>query len=435
MTPTYQWWKLSQAISALQGRLQNSTFWSTGELVLYLQDALRLWNSVTEVWKENFILDPGTDIWINLAIIAGSPRLRTVTDADLYARMQYMLLEPPSGAGTWTGTNQFDLASMQYALDKRRNEVIQAAFCNQGVAKYNITPNTRQATLPDTILEPVRARFIPASFPVNYGPPVWLSREDSESFQYWEPNSPQISRTPSAWDIIGQSPLTVSLDYMPNVPGQIEILSLNSGPTFAPPAATLLGIPDDFAWVPMFGALGDLLDSEQLRTDRARADYCKARYQQGLQIIRQSNWIITAATQEQQTDIMSLAKADWYNPGWDSPGADNAGWNDVIVAGTDFLAAPGASSTNLNLVANAPFLDPSGTWVQVSRDTADVILSYAQHLACFKGGTEDFAATMPMLKAFFQAATETNSRLANLGLFADVLQEQGKQQQIDVPRQ
>lgn len=435
MSATYSWWSISQAVSALQGRLQNSTFWSVPELKLHLQDSLRLWNALTEVWKANFILDPGTFPWINLATVPGSPRLRTVTDADLFTRMQYMLIEPPTGAGTWTGTNQFDLASMQYALDKRRNEVIQSALCNQGIGLYDIEPNTRQVILPDTVLEPVRARFIPSTNPVDYGPPVWLSREDAESFQYWEPNSQQITRTPSAWDIIAQSPLTVALDYAPNVPGQIEILSLNSGPTFAPPAATLLGVPDDFAWLPMFGALGDLLDSEQLRTDRARADYCKMRFQQGLQIIRQSNWIIQAATEQQQTDIMSLAKADWYNPGWDSPGADNAGWNDVIVAGTDLLAAPGATSTNLTLVGNAPFLDPSGTYVQVSHDTADVILGMAQHLACFKGGTDDFAATMPMLKAFFQAATETNSRLAKLGLYADVLAEQGKQQTIDVPRQ
>jgi hypothetical protein len=427
---TFSWWTLTQAISALQGRLQNSVFWSTAELQLYLFDSLRLWNALTEFWKENYILDPGGDTWNNLGTIAGSPRLRTVTDADLYTRMQYMLLEPPSGAGTWTGTNQFDLASMQYALDKRRNEVIQAAFCNQGVALYPLSPNTRTSFLPDTVLEPVRARFIPAT---GFGPPVWLSREDAESFQYWEPFSPQLNGTPKAWDIISQSPLKISLDVGPNVPGQVEILSLNSGPAFAPPDATLLGLPDDWAWLPMFGALGDLLDSEQLRTDRARAQYCKQRYSDGMKIIRQANWMVNSASEQQQSDILSLAKADWYNPGWDSPGATDGNWNDIVVAGTDFMAAPGSTSVNLTLIGNAPFLDSTDTYVQCSRDVADVILDYAQHLACLKQA--NWQESMPLVKGLFAAAGETNKRLAKLGLFAETLQEQGRLETIDVPRQ
>jgi hypothetical protein len=430
-TAQYSWWTIGQAISALQGRLQNTAFWSTAELQLYLFDSLRLWNALTEVWKQNYILAPSST-WNNLGTIAGSPRLRTVTDADLYTRMQYMLLEPPTGAGTWTGTNQFDLASMQYALDKRRNEVIQAAFCNQGVALYNITPNTRNVVLPDTVLEPVRAKFIPAA---GFGPPVWLSREDSESFQYWEPNSPQTTGTPGAWDIISQTPLTVALDNAPNVPGQVEILSLNSGPAFAPPASTLLGLPDDWAWLPMFGALGDLLDSEPLRTDRARAQYCRQRFADGMKIIRGANWIIEAANQQLETDIMSLAKADWYIPGWDSPGFNAGGWNYAIVAGTDFMACPGASSVALTLVGNAPFLDTTGTYVQVARDVADVVLDYAQHLANFKRGGAEVNATLPMLKGFFEVAGETNKRIAKLGLFAETLQEQGQEETIDVPRQ
>lgn len=427
---TYQWWTISQAIAALQGRLQNSTFWSTAELSLNLQDALRLWNALTEIWKENYILDPGGSTWNNLGTISGSPRFRTVTDADLYTRMQYMLLEPPSGGGTWTGTNQFDLASMQNSLDKRRNEVIQASLCNQGVALYPLTANTRSAILPDTVLEPVRARWIPLT---GFGPPVWLSREDAESFQYWEPNSPQITGIPRAWDIISQSPLTVAVDIAPNVPGKIEILSLNSGPAFAPPATSLLGLPDDWAWLPMFGALGDLLDSEQLRTDRARAQYCQQRFTDGMKIIRQANWMVNSASEQQQSDILSLAKADWYNPGWDSPGAGDGSWNDIVVAGTDFLAAPGSTSVNLTLIANAPFLDSTGVYVQVARDVADVVLDYAQHASCLKQA--NWEESLPLVKGFFAAAMETNKRLSKLGLFAETLQEQGRLETIDVPRQ
>lgn len=406
-------------------------FWTTAELTLILQDSLRFWNSLTEHWKVSYALNSPSSLWANLGTQAGSPRLRTLTDADLYTRMQYALLEPPSGAGTWTGTNQFDLASMQGSLSKRRNEVIQAATCNLSLtASIALTPGTRTAILADTVLEPIRCRFIPAA---GWGDPVWLSREDLQSFDWWEPNYEQTVGTPNAWDVISQTPLTIGLDNAVPVPGTLEILTLSSGAEFAPPAATLLGIPDDWAWVPMYGALADLLISEAQRTDNQRAAYCRMRYEQGLKLIRQANWLVDANTAQGPTDVLSLAKADWYSPGWDA--APSTSWPQVVVGGMDFLALPGAPSVNLTLVGNQPVPAAGGDYLQISRDVADVILDYAQHMACFKMGGQEFADTMPLLKGFFAAAQETNKRLMRLGLNFEEMAQVGRQEQLDVPRQ
>src|SRR5271168_3774209 len=99
--PQYSWITQAQAINALQGRLANSTFWTQAELSFYLNEALRLWSSLTEQWNQDFIFTASTNGWNNTGTLAGSPRLRTVTDAYLYTQMQYMLLEPPTGAATW----------------------------------------------------------------------------------------------------------------------------------------------------------------------------------------------------------------------------------------------------------------------------------------------------------------------------------------------
>lgn len=432
MAATYSWLTLTQALAALQGRLQNSTYWSIAELTLYLQDALRFWNALTETWRLDYVLTPQTtpNVWNNLGTLAGNPRLRTVTDADLYTRMQYMLLEPPTGAGVWTGSSQFDLASMQYTLDKCRNEVIQAAACNMAVLALPSTPNTQYVAFPDTTLEPVRTRFIPAT---GYGNPIWLSREDSASFQFWEPNHNQTTAVPGAWDVLSRPILSLAVDTPPNVPGSYESIVIQSGTAFAPPAATLLGVPDDWSFLPMFGALAVLLGSEPTRSDPKRAAYCRQRYEQGLTIIRQANWLVNAAGEGGSTDILSMAMADQYEPGWDSPGT--TGWSEIIVAGMDFLAAPYDTSVNLSLVGNMPFPASGAGYLQIPRDVADVVLDYAQHLALFKQGGNYFDATMPLYQGFVKAAQETNGRLAQLGLYSGDLREKGREQELDVARQ
>src|SRR5271154_3798726 len=112
--PAYQWLTWLQAQQALAARLADpsNVFWTIPENKLYLTEALRTWNALTEIWNIDFAFtaNPST-AWFNISILPGSPRLRTVTDTDLYNLMEYHLLEPASG-GTWTGTTQFSIADL-----------------------------------------------------------------------------------------------------------------------------------------------------------------------------------------------------------------------------------------------------------------------------------------------------------------------------------
>jgi hypothetical protein len=487
--PTYSWLTKTAAVSALQGRLNSTTFWSAAECWVYLSEALRIWSSLTECWKTDFVTSNSNGAWINTGTLAGSPRLRTQTDQTLYAQMLYMLLEPQlTGGVTWTGTNQFNLANLQFCLQKRTQEVIQATACNLAqLPLLNATPGTRRNVLPDSVLEQRRTRFLavmavttgsassgalmvavasalgiangqvltgtgiqPGTFvtgisgnsvqislpttsalisaALQFAQPVTLTREDTQAFQFFEPGYLQDFGMPQSWSVASEPPLAFDTDLAPDTAGAFDILALNAAATFAPPAATLLGIPDHWSWLPMYGALADVLGIESEATDRQRAAYCLERYTQGLEIMKQSNWLAQAAINGVAVDPDALAEIDQYAPEWQ---ASNQNLPAVVQAGIDLLApTPGlGQSVSLTLVGNAPLLDTGGTLVQVARDDFEAVLNYSQHLASFKQGGEEFAATLPLLKDFFRAAGERNKRWMHYGIFTEILNSEGKRQE------
>jgi len=59
--------------------------------------------------------------------------------------------------------------------------------------------------------------------------------------------------------------------------------------------------------------------------------------------------------------------------------------------------------------------------VQVARDDLDVILDYAQHLAAWKQGGDEFARTMPLFQRFLKQAAMYNGKLLELGEYTSML--------------
>jgi hypothetical protein len=492
----YSWLTKTKAVSSLQGRLSNSQYWTSTELWLYITEALRVWNSLTEQWNDDLVIASNDTSWRNTGTESDSPRLRSVTDTNLYTQMEYMLLEPATGGATWTGSTQFDLASLQYALQKRTQEVIQATACNlvklSGSNSFSTVPGTRVNTLPDTVLEPRRINFagivtqhngtatsgsqsitvdsitslaigqllvgtgiqdntfitgisglvltvsLPttaalASAVVKFYMAITLTREDTQAFQYFEPDYLQTSGIPQSWGVSSEPPLSFTVDLAPDTPGYYDIIALKSGPTFAPPTASLLGVPDDWSWLPMYGALADVLSKEAEATDKQRAAYCLQRYTDGLEIMKNSNWLVKASINSVPVDTPCLQEMDDYLPGWEFS-ANNI--PAIVQGGIDFLAATTSTgeSITLTLVQNAPLLDSTSTYVQVSRDDWQAVLDYAQHVAMFKQAGAEFVATGDLLKSFFSAAESVNKRLLTYGIYTDVLKTQGQRQDTHVIR-
>lgn len=489
---TYSWLTKTNAVNALAARLSNSSLWVSAELWLYVSEALRHFNALCGQFNSQLALTNANGAWVNTGTQAGSPRLRSVTDVALYTQMEYMLLEPASG-GTWTGSSQFTLGNLQDALQKRCQEVIQATSCNMAqLSPINATPTVRSGyALADTVLEARRNRFmalmasttgtassgssaltvasaagaqvgtvvtgtgiaagtfatsvtgstVGLSLPttgavsgtIQFYQPYFLTREDALSFQSFEPSYLQTAGIPMSWAVASEPPLSFDVDLAPNTPGYFDMLALNAGPTFDPPTASLLGLPDDWSMVAMYGALGDVLGQEAEATDRQRGAYCLQRYTQMLEMMKKSNWLTQCIINGIVADTVSLSDMDALAVNWQE---SNRNLPAVVEAGMDFVAPlPGnGQSVTLNLVANAPLLDVTGTYVQVSRDDWDTILNYAHHVASFKMGNQAFEATMPMLKAFYRYCAQFDSRWSTYGLFVDELRSEGRLQDEKEPR-
>ena len=455
MAGQYTWLPVSTAVQQLAQRLNDPTyqFWTYNELLTYISTSLRQFNSLTWMWRQDFQYNDPSNLWNSLGSLPGSPRLRTITDVDCYTEMQMMLLEPPSG-GIWTGTNQFSISVMSQALQRRRDEIIQITNCNQQLLQnIPLTPNTIRTELPDNVIDVERVRYIPGGqLSGGYGTggygqggygvgnftggpsPVTLYRDDTISQEFYEAPLYQLQPgTPQTFSLSSEPPLSWQVDIAPNQPGTYEAVVLQSGAPFNPPTPTLVGIPDDLVWVLEWGALADLLGQESEAKDAERSAYALKRYQDGLQLMLKSPWIMLGKINGVAVSCDSIADTDRYDPEWDS---NPSGFGPVIVVGgQDFIGAPVAQGIGLTVLGNAPIVDAgTGTWLQVSRSDWDCVILLAQARAAWKQGGAEFKASLELEKAALQMAAAENTRLRSLGAFSDVIDQRGNQQERDMNR-
>jgi hypothetical protein len=434
----YNYITFQQLQSALLQRLQDTSgvFTTPTEVGLYLIEALQVLNANTSIWNAQFVLDwtPGSG-WQSLNQ-TGSPRIRTITDTQIYTQMQYQLMEPPTGS-VWTGTNQFNITNLSQALQYRRDELLLASGANM-VQITNIPSPVAgtSTTLPDTVLNLRRVRWIPSSL-VNYQTPYTLWREDIESANaYGDTLSIQVG-TPESWLITADAPLTFDVSMTPNTPGMWDLLAMESGVTLSPPTPNILGLPNDWCWVAKYGALADCLSNSPEASDPLRAKYCLDRYQRGMKAMLNLPWLIQASVANLPVDTISYVEMDAYSQSWETEGNPND--PNIIVGGMDFVAiapfvapqSPTVSSV-LTVVGNAPIPNLPTDQIQLSRDGVEAVLNYAQHISMFKCGGADFQATLPLYKQFEDYCAVQNKRYAALGIFRpDMLMEGNRGDEID----
>lgn len=431
----------------------NNSFWLDPELGLYIKEALRFYNCLTQVFVQDWTVTLGPPplgstrafVWQStgntanplVGINSDSPRLQTLTSNDVFTLAEYHLLEPPTG-GTWTGTPQFAIADLVQALQRRQAQVLQATACNVGPfsSTFTLPAGTSRVYLPDSaqqsVLDIRRVRFVPE---IGLGAPSTLYREDGLAFEYFEPLFPQTDQNPNAWDVLAGPPLALTFDAYANVPNTLDILAILSGVPIA--GATPLLVPDDWFWVLKYGMMADLLRKESESTDLARAEYCEKRFQEGVKLMLEMPWVLQGRINNVAVDTPSVAEMDMFSYEWQSnPNADPM----IVIGGIDLFAVspPLPANTNvavtLSLVGNAPVPVADDDPVQVSADVLDTILDYAQHLAAFKEGGAEFSQTMPLYQNFVALAEQQNSRLRESGIFATTLRPPDSRQDHLQPR-
>jgi hypothetical protein len=424
----YEWLTYLQARQQLAARLADPTnqFWTDAENGLYIIEALRTHNALTFSSKATFtftLAAASTPTWFSLGAMTGSPRLRTVTDTALYTLMEYHLLEPPTG-GSWTGTTQFAIADLQNALQRCQNEAIQQANTNQAnPSAIEAIPNATFITLPDTFLDVARARFVSPD-PVTA---VTLMRTDNTVLGDFQTGYLQTPPTlPQQYNIASTPPLSLQVDIAPAIEGFYDLIALLSGNILDPPTPTLFNVPDDTVYALKWGALADLLSRESEATDLVRAKYAKQRYHDLLQVMGAQPWIMQGYINNVPASLVALTTQDYYRAEWDSGVPDYA---TIVMAGVDFFTVmPDPTvgiSVTLQVLGNQPVPSADGDFIQCSRDVWDAILDYAQFIAAFKQGGEEFLSAMPLEQNFWAQAMKINGRLEKLGLYANVYDSEG----------
>ncbi|MHB1952125.1 MAG: hypothetical protein ACYCOU_00130 [Sulfobacillus sp.] len=427
MAGSYSYLSWGQLRVELLQRLQDAggVYTSAAEADLYLTEALRLLNAITFAWNADYTFPfaPG-DTWKTLNA-SGSPRQRTVTDTELYDQMEAMLLEPMSG-GTWTGSSQYNLGMISAALQYRRDELLLQSAANP-VNLLLPSPLLSQRTfLPDSTLDVFRIRWIAEDSSMPYV----LGREDISTANAFQPWAAVQPGAPDSWLITANPPLSFDCSCPPNQPGTWDTILSFAGASFAPPATTLVGIPDDWTPALVYGALADVLANSPEGRDIARAKYCLARYEQLKKAMLSLPWLIEAAVNGIEVDTPSHTEIDAWLQDWESrlPTDDPQ----IVVGGVDLVAlAPFASvfgseqTAVLTVVGNAPIPASDAAEVQLSRDGVDAVLAYSQHVASFKMGGADFAATLPLLEQFEAYCRKKNAEYAALGIFRPDLLSQG----------
>lgn len=416
---TYSYITLAQTKVQLAARLYDpdSQFWSDSELGIYINESLRTWNALTSYWRGDFPFDAqAATTWYDLTDAAAMPdtlRPLTVTDRDLYTQIQLMLLEAVAW-DPWTGASaQFSEDDLLTAVQNARDEILSATSCT--ITRRTVPATIGRTTLPDTVIDIRRVAYLPTG-PATAPSTLWP--DDTWAEQSFDPAYPlNPAGTPLTYLQSTQPPISFDVDRPPAFAGSYEVLSVDAGPLLDATTPQKLAIPDDWTHVILWGALADLLSRESNANDPLRAGYCRQRYELGKRMLGDAPALLALRLGSTPLQIDSIRSADLYDASWQ---ARTAGTPAVALhAGLNLVAlSPAPDSTPRSLLAtvvrNAPLPANDAADVEVSRENLNAILDYAQHLAAWKQGGDEFSRSLELLKSFMQQAALYNSKLDEL---------------------
>lgn|SRR5262245_3309309 len=431
--------------AALFDRLGDNLFYSnTGaypEVRVYLNEALRVWNTLARFWRERVVFQttPTVAFYQITAstLTTNPPNLLnfTLTDQSLVAEMMYHLLETqplqpdPIDVVTWRGTDQFDLEMILSALSRRRDQFLhETAVTLRNDLVSGVISAEGRMDIPETTLDVRRVswRAIDTSHFHLWRMDEWEAQAQVPTWAY-NPDTP-----PYGYALILTPPVRIQIVPPPSAGGQLDILASHSATELT--GGVLLGLPDDWAWAIKWGALADLLAAEGQAKDPPRAVYCEQRYQQAVAVARLDPDILWGQINGQPITLMSLQDLDSGDPTWQ----DQAGRPVSVAVERDMVALSpvpdSVYSVTLDVVRPAPIPTSNSDPVQLGPEITNAILDYAHHIASFKEGGAEFFATQQQLDGMIRLAADYNAKLNALAVFRDVLEDRSVREEDRRPR-
>lgn len=400
---------LADALNDMGSRLYdpNHVRWPVDEVILYIQQALRTYNALTNHFRaETTFQSTVNEALYDLPTVAPDLRAQTYSVQTAVQEMAAMLMEPPVVGNVWSGTKQFNLTDMLQALQQARDTFLLETGIVQTRSLLAVpTPgnNGGQVNLPETIINLRRL-----AWKTGDGIVTVLRREDQWGLSNygvgWQ--TPSV-RPPKVYSIGIQPPLIVQLAPVSSVAGTLDLVTIDRG--VYPDLLTTnqsLGVPNDWAWVVIFGALSQLLQRDGLAIDTWRADYCASRWTHGIQMAKAAGVILSGRINDTPCTLAALADADAYSSAWPMvPGNPKR----ILQAGHTLVGlwpppgiptGGGTFTVTLDVVRNAPVPVALTDVLQIGPELTNDILDYAQHLATFKEGDGETEGAMALLTQF-----------------------------------
>lgn len=430
---------------ALFDRLGDRLFYgSVGawpEVRLYINEALRVWNSLANFWRDRIVLQTvvGQPFYriTEAGIITNPPNLltSTLTDQSLIAEMMYHLLETqpleadPIDVTVWRGTDMFTLPALLGALQRRRDQFLhETSITLRHEVVSGVISSEGRMDLPESVMDVRRVSWLALG-----GTHTHLWRMDEWEAQAQVPTwafDPQ--HPPYGFSLILTPPVRIQVVPPPSAGGQLDLISSRSQGDLI--GGTLLGIPDDWAWAIKWGALADLLAAEGQAKDPDRAAYCEERFQQAVAVAKLDPAILWGQINGMPATLMSLQDLDSGDPTWQ----DTVGTPVNLAVERDLVVLSpvpdGVYSVTLDVVRPAPIPALDASPVQLGPEILDAILDYAHHIASFKEGGAEFMATRQQLNNLVRLAADHNSKLSALAVFRDVLEDRSVRDEERNPR-
>lgn len=456
---------LSAARTQLYAKLSDQTeqYWAAEELNQHIRTALRVYQALSGYRRQRITLSTANrSPFYDLHTISAFSR--TIRDREVVKEIQYALLEPATGS-SWTGTEQFTLAQVVGALQRRRDQFLMDTGCVVNRSVQAVTANADgRFDLPSTVIDVRRVAWgnplpvleertgLPPGLTISNtglisGTPttaghytftitvtdslgqvatvicsisiadtvchIVLWRDDDYSAGSFQPDW-LTPATPKVYSVSTTAPISIQLIPIPSLNGSMELLTGDNGAALDPTSndGVLLGVPDDFVWAVKFGALSDLLTITR-SNDPSRARYCEQMYQLGVQAARINPSVLAARIDGQLAKTGSVFDFDAYYPGWE---CDYGKPRTAGLAGRNMIAfAPcpdNAYTVTLDVAGNMPVPSTDGEYLDIGKEDMDAVLGLAFHLASFKQGGMDFMQTLPVFNAFLQTDAIHRARLA-----------------------
>lgn len=402
----------AQAKTALAERLDDSgkVHWTDSELGMYILEAMRTWGLATGYWRDSgvFTTTAGTPFY-DISTLQNSSAIGLldydITDTDMATIIQHHLLEPATGT-SWTGSEQFVYADLTGALQRRRDNLLVETGCRISHTTQALPATSQTADLSEDLLLLRRLAWTGAS-----GTTWPLCPEDISNQRNYSPDYLFLQGIPATYSSSSTRPLRVQIAPPSNEPGTLSILGTMAGAALTGQGVSL-GVPDDMSWIVKWGAMADMLGKEGRGQDLARSYFCERRYRLGLELARLNPTVLNAEINGVALTPESIYRLDTYNPNWySSQGTPTFVGNlrNYVALAT---APDGVYSVLLDVVRKANLPSADGHFLQLGKEYLDVVLDYAEHIAAFKSGGEEFRHTYRGADNFFKAALGYNQRLA-----------------------